>query len=225
MRPPVSYPPSMRLAAPGGRYPVRAPLTRPSFYHQGHSGTVTHSFFIRTYPLIYPYPYVYPSYAFGYFPTDLFGDSYDGYDNGPSQQYLGPEAPQDYSAYPQQVQPDYPQQAPPPEYGYSYPQAQPVPDGAYAYPVVPPGYEAYAQPAPVTPQMQYVPGSATTIILIYRDGRPPEEIQNYLATRSTLTILDGGRRREVPLSDLDIPATMSANRQTGVDFQLPTGAR
>jgi len=70
--------------------------------------------------------------------------------------------------------------------------------------------------------MQYAPGSASTVILIYKDGRPPEEIQNYLATRSTLTVLDGGRRREIPISDLNIPATVSANRQTGVDFQLPT---
>ena len=116
-----------------------------------------------------------------------------------------------------------------PQPQYAYPEPMPAPEGAY--PAVPPGYqpppgyEPYVpQPAPAAPQMQYVPGSASTVILIYKDGRPPEQIQNYLATRSTLTILDGGRRREVPISDLNIPATVTANHQTGVDFQLPTTA-
>ena len=118
-----------------------------------------------------------------------------------------------------------------PQPQYAYPEPMHAPEGAYAYPAVPPGYqpppgyEPYVpQPAPAAPRMQYVPGSASTVILIYKDGRPPEQIQNYLATRSTLTILDGGRRREVPISDLNIPATVSANHQTGVDFQLPTTA-
>lgn len=226
-RPPAQYPSSIRLT-PGVRYPARAPIIRPGFYHPGHPVNINHNhFFVRSYPSIYPYAY--PSYVYGYLPTDLFDDDYD------SSQQLGPEAQPDYgSGYQQQApQPDYgyPQQAPQPDSGYAYPQpmpaypgypqAQPAPEGAYAYPV-PPGYEPWApQPAPVTPQMQYVPGSATTVILIYKDGRPPEQIQNYLATRSTLTVFDGGRRREIPISELNMPATISANRQTGVDFQLP----
>lgn len=242
-RPPVSYPSSMRLA-PGVRYSGRGPIGRPNFYHPGgpyHPGHRGHDFFIRSYPSIFPYAY--PSYGYGngYLSTDIFDDSYDNYDS--SQQQLGPEVQPDYgSAYPQPMpDPDYgyPQQAPQPDYGYPYPQpmpadpgypqpqpGQPGPEGAYAYPVVPPGYEAFTpEPAPAAPQMQYVPGSATTVILIYRDGRPPEQIQNYLATRSTLTVLDGGRRRDIPLSALNIPATISANRQTGVDFQLPFATR
>jgi hypothetical protein len=239
VRPPVPYPSSVRLT-PGVRYPGTVPLNRPNFYHPGHPGTITHNhFFVRTYPG-YPYnPYAYPSYVYGYLPNDIFDDDYGDYDSS----QLQPEAQPDYgSAYPQQ-QPDsgYPQPDgsyayPQPDGSYAYPQPapaypgypqpQPAPDGAYAYPVVPPGYQPYApQPMPVQPQMQYVPGSATTVILIYKDGRPPEQIQNYLATRSTLTILDGGRRREVPLAELNIPATISANRQTGVDFQLPSATR
>jgi hypothetical protein len=73
--------------------------------------------------------------------------------------------------------------------------------------------------------MQYVPGSSDTVTLIFKDGRPNEQIQNYLATRSTLTILDNGRRREIAISELNIPATIKANHETGVDFQLPTDAR
>ena len=234
---PVSYPSSMRLIAPGVRYPTTAPIIRPTFYHPPHGITINHAFVIRTYP-VYPYaygafPYAYPSYVYGYLPPDLVDNSYDNFDN------TQPAQPQpDYSnGYPQpQPEDGYPQPVPQP--GYGYPQPMPQPEGyaspqpmpaypqpqpeAYSYPSAPSGYPVYAQPAPASPQMQYVPGSASTVILIYRDGRPPEQIQNYLATRSTLTVLDGGRRREIPLSDLNLPATMSANRQTGVDFQLPT---
>ena len=231
--PPVSYPSSTRLIAPGVSYPARAPVIRPTFYHPPHGVTVTRNFYIHTYPVYpYSYPYAYPTYVYGYLPADLLDDSFKNYD---SSQQPQPQ-PDNVSAYPQPMpQPEYgyPQPVPQPEYGYpqpmpqgaySYPQPQPAPEGAYA---VPPGYEAYVpqpQPQPAAPQMQYAPGSATTVILIYKDGRPPEEIQNYLATRSTLTVLDGGRRREIPIDDLNIPATVSANRQTGVDFQLPTAS-
>jgi hypothetical protein len=230
---PLAYPSSMRMLTPGVRYPVTAPNIRPGFYHPPHGPTTTHGFHVHTYPI---YPYAYPSYVVGYVPPDLLGGPYDLDDNSQQTQ---PEPQPDYaSAYPQQApQPDYeyPQPAPQPAYGYAYPQPapaypgypQPQPAPETAYPGgVPPGYEAYVpqppQPPPAAPQMQYVPGSASTVILIYKDGRPPEQIQNYLATRTTLTVLDGNRRREIPLSDLNIPATVSANHQTGVDFQLPT---
>jgi hypothetical protein len=213
-RAPVSYPSSIFLMSPGVRYPGTPPINRPNFYHPGH-GTNTHGFIIRSYP-IYPNAYAYPAYGYGYLPSDLGDDSDGNYD---LSQQPSPDQQPDYG---------YPQPMPQPDYGYPQPMPvnpgypPPVPDGAYAYPAPPPGYEVYPQPAPAEPLMQYVPSSATTVILIYKDGRPPEQIQNYLATRSTLTILDGGRRREVPLTDLNIPATISANRQTGVDFELPT---
>jgi hypothetical protein len=232
-RGPASYPSSMRLLSPGVRYPATAPTNRPGFYHPGR-GTTTHNFYIHTYPV---YPYAYPSYVYGYLPADLLDDSFN---NNEASQQPQPEPQPDYNDQQPMPQPDgsyaqpmpqpeaYQQSGPQPQYGYAYPQPpypgypqpQPAPESAYVYPGVPPGYAP--QPAPAAPQMQYVPGSAATVILIYKDGRPPEQIQNYLATRSTLTVLDGGRRREIPLSDLNIPATVSANRQTGVDFQLPT---
>jgi hypothetical protein len=242
---PTAYPSSIRLG-PGVRYPNTAPNNRPNFYHPGHGAR--HDFAIRPYSA---FPYAYPpSYVYGYLPSDLLDDSYDNNydtsqqpapDNGSNYAQPQPDsqAQPDYGYAQPAPQPDsgYPQPGPQPESGYAYPQPmpaypaypepqpgpQPAPETAYAYPGVPPGYAP--QPAPAAPQMQYVPGSATTVILIYKDGRPPEQIQNYLATRSTLTVLDGGRRRDIPLSDLNIPATISANHQTGVDFQLPTTAR
>src|SRR5581483_5530169 len=186
-RAPVAYPSGMRILPPPVHYPVTAPVHRPVVYQPNHGGAVntTRGPFHRGYPYS----------NFGFYPTaiylpygGLFDDSYEDYDT------LQQPAPQpDYSNnYPPDSSYPYPQPAPPPEYSYAYP--QPTPE--------------YAQPTPAAPQMQYVPGSSETVTLIYKDGRAPAQIQNYLATRTTLTILDNGRRREVPLTDLDIPATI-----------------
>ena len=211
-RPPIAYPSRMRIVPSPVHYPVAPPVRRPIFYQPNHGGiNTTHRFIIRSYPYL-NFGY-YPGAI--YFPYDsFFDDSYDNYDMT-QQPAPAPDSSYNY--------PDnnfaYAQPAPEPDSSYAYPQPGPV--SPYIYPA--PGYSPYAsQPAPTEPQMQYVPGSEDTVTLIYKDGRPPEQIQNYLATRTTLTILDNGRRREVPLADLDIPATMSANRQTGVDFELPT---
>jgi hypothetical protein len=58
--------------------------------------------------------------------------------------------------------------------------------------------------------------------LIFKDGRPPVEIHNYALTATTLYALDGDSRKEIPLSLLNVPATVEANRAAGVDFALPT---
>jgi hypothetical protein len=63
------------------------------------------------------------------------------------------------------------------------------------------------------------PQPATT--LIFKDGRPPLEVHNYALTDRTLYALDGDSRREIPLSLVDVPATVEANRKAGIDFALP----
>jgi hypothetical protein len=60
-----------------------------------------------------------------------------------------------------------------------------------------------------------------TTTLIFRDGRTPVQVHNYALTANTLYALDGDTRQEIPLSLLDVPATMEANRKAGVDFALP----
>ena len=77
-----------------------------------------------------------------------------------------------------------------------------------------PPYQGEAVNAPVNPQ------PATT--LIFKDGRPPVEIHNYALTANTLYALDGDSRQEIPLSLLNVEATVEANRAAGVDFALPT---
>lgn len=207
-----------RVATPGVRYPVAAPAVRPTFYHHGNL-TAGRNFTFRGYPHPY-YGALYPGVIYLSY-GGLYDDWDDSYFNNP--QPLEPDYSYAYSQpdYSYQAQPDYtyPQPAPEPDSSYAYPQPGPV--SPYIYPYAP-GYAP--QPAPA-PQMQYVPGSSDTVTLVFKDGRPPEQIQNYLATRSTLTILDNNRRREVALSDLDIPATIKANRETGVDFELPAAVR
>jgi hypothetical protein len=76
-----------------------------------------------------------------------------------------------------------------------------------------PAYEVPAEPPPVHAQ------PATT--LIFKDGRPSTQVHNYALTGSTLYALDGESRQEIPLSEINIPATVEANRKAGVDFALP----
>jgi len=62
---------------------------------------------------------------------------------------------------------------------------------------------------------------AATTTLIFKDGRTPETIRDYIATRSTVTVIDGPRHHDIPVADLDLPATTKANRDSGSGFQLP----
>lgn len=76
-----------------------------------------------------------------------------------------------------------------------------------------PAYQGQVEGPPVHPQ------PATT--LIFKDGRPPAQVHNYALTASTLYALDGESRQEIPLSLLNVPATVEVNRTAGVDFALP----
>jgi hypothetical protein len=107
-------------------------------------------------------------------------------------------------------QPDYGDNTPPPPSPY--------------YPDYGAEYAQYPQPGEAPPAAQ-VPSStanAETVTLIFNNGQPPQQIQNYLATRTTVTVIDGARRREIPVAELDVPATIKANRAAGIDFSLPT---
>jgi hypothetical protein len=195
-----------RFAPPASRYgTIAPPLRRPAFYQnqKNHTYYNDHRPRIRTYPVS----------VVGFLPPDLLDESFYNdqplYDDSGYAQPLAPQpdyaangypepAPQDYQPYPQ-PQPQYPQPQ------YPQPQSQPEQE----------------QAVPVAPQMQYVPGSADTVTLIFKDGRPPEQIHNYLATNKTLTVIDGNRHREIPITDINVSATINANRETGVGFQLP----
>jgi hypothetical protein len=67
--------------------------------------------------------------------------------------------------------------------------------------------------------------NSDAVTLIYKDGRPAEQIHNYLLSRTTLSVWDRDRDRRyrnIPVEQLDLEATQKANREFGVDFALPT---
>jgi len=92
--------------------------------------------------------------------------------------------------------------------------AQPPPE-QYQPPALPPW-----QPDSVIPHPPSNPGTQEAVTLIFKDGRPPQQIHNYLLTRSALYVTEPDRRI-IPTSQLDLVATVKVNRDAGVDFRLP----
>ena len=135
-------------------------------------------------------------YGVGWIGPNGFGYADPGFYDGPG--YDDPGAPATPANYPAQ--------------GYDGPPfpEQPAPD-AYR-----PPYGA-AAPAPG-------PENVDAVTLVFKDGRPSEEIHNYLLTRTTLYVRDQ-RRREIPVDEIDLAATQRVNRAAGVEFQLPGGAK
>jgi hypothetical protein len=72
-------------------------------------------------------------------------------------------------------------------------------------------------PAPTRAQERPTP----TTILVFRDGRR-REVQNYAIVGDTLFDLESNRTQKILLSELDIPASIRANDERGVEFSLPS---
>lgn len=115
--------------------------------------------------------------------------------------------------------------APYPQYGQPEPGPQGYGYDAQPYPSAEQGYEA--PPASVQPRMArqpYTGASAATpqeaVTLIFKDGRAPETIHNFMLTADSLTVLDGAYQR-IPLDQIDVAATQSANRAAGISFEVP----
>ena len=71
-----------------------------------------------------------------------------------------------------------------------------------------------AQPSPVQESVE-------AVTLVFKDGRPTEQIHNYVLTRTTLYVRDQ-HLRIIPTDQLDLAATAKVNQAEGVDFQLPS---
>lgn len=230
-----------------GTYSVPAPvrLARPSFYTH-RPLPPTHP--IRPYPphrpgypgyggvFLYGYPGWFGPGSFGYLGLDGWGYGGLGFgglgfdssycdpalDNCDTGYYGGPGYSNDQGQgfYPDQN--DYSEAGPlPPAYGEPGPGGY-VQQPDYATPEPYPSY-SYQQPAAAA-QPQSSPesyGDHDTITLIFKDGRPPEQIHNYALTPTTLYVLRGDRRQDIPVDQIDLAATEKANQDTGVDFQLP----
>jgi hypothetical protein len=149
---------------------------------------------------LYPYPYVIDP---GFYDWGISGDSaYDG-----------------DSAYGQGgAAPGY---APYTDYGDAYPETPQAPYYAPQPYAQSPGVSA---PAPVYPGTASLAAAEEPLTLIFKSGRAPQKMQNYIMNTKALTDLDPQHYEQIPLDQIDIAATEQANRARGVDFQVP-GAR
>lgn len=109
--------------------------------------------------------------------------------------------------------------------GYRAPSPKDYVPPAYDPPV--PMEEAEAAPSaafrPIYQRPLPEPSAEDALTLVFKDGRPPEQIHNYMLTRTTLYVQDQ-RRHQISVADIDIPATEKVNRDAGIDFQLPAGS-
>ena len=92
------------------------------------------------------------------------------------------------------------------------------PSGAGPYP--PQGTAAPYVAGDAAPQRKNELPEEEAVTLIFKDGRPPEQIRNYALTRTALYV-PGRHMREIPLEQLDLPATERVNHDAGITFQLP----
>jgi hypothetical protein len=84
----------------------------------------------------------------------------------------------------------------------------PYPNQGYAAPVAEAGAAAPA-----------VSGMPLTVI--FKNGRAPISVRNYLMTSRVLTDLDSQHYEQIPLDQIDLAATKRFNTFAGVDFQVP----
>ena len=74
------------------------------------------------------------------------------------------------------------------------------------------------EPQPRQEQRAETPAPAT--VLVFRDQHK-QEVQNYAIVGTTLWVFGTPRTQKIPLSDLDLAATLKANDDRGVDFRVP----
>lgn len=165
-------------------------------------------------------PYAYNYGAYPYYPYDidpwLFAPDWSDDSDQSAQNDYGGNVPAPY--------PDYGESAygePGPEYDQPAPQGyaqQPYPQtGSVPYP---------SQDVPgSSPRQPYTgesaaPGPQQALTLIFNNGQPPETVYNYMLTANTLTVLDA-QYQQIPVSQIDLPATVTANRAQGINFQVP----
>ena len=91
-----------------------------------------------------------------------------------------------------------------------------MPDQAYAAPMAAP-----APQPPTAPPPEVKPGEPT--VLVFRTGKR-QEVTNYAIMGDSLYVFDQGRKK-IALADLDIPATVMANDDRGLEFKIPPSAK
>ncbi len=72
---------------------------------------------------------------------------------------------------------------------------------------------------PLAKQPVEEPKPGTPTILVFRDGHQ-QEVTNYAIMGPTVYVFDN-RTKKIALADLDVPATVKANDDQGVEFEVP----
>jgi len=149
-----------------------------------------------------------------------YGDANYGSNSEPYADANGPVPP--YANYGEPT-PDYPGNSGPgyagsgyagePAYNYGNGAEHPSPQGGEAQGARLPYTGPSGASDPPSPQQ--------AVTVIFKDGRPSEQIHNYLLTASTLTVLDQ-KYREIPVDQINLGATEETNRADGIDFRVPT---
>ena len=120
----------------------------------------------------------------------------------------------DNSAYTQSdTAPYYPAQYP--DDGYSAPGETPQEDL--------PAWNPQGQRAAAAPATPSAPEQTLTVI--FKSGRDPVKMQNYMLTAEVLTDLDSRHYEQIPIDQIDIVATRWANGDAGVRFEIPGPSR
>jgi len=152
--------------------------------------------------LVGGYPF-WPGWGWGYPYLYNDWDNSDDYDAQPTSNYAT-------------AQQSYPEYAPgaydPPEPDSEQPQR---PSWPYSRPA-----PSASQPWPASVALP----TESPVTLVFKDGRPNEQIHNYLMTATTLSVLDQ-RHRDIPVDQIDLTATARLNREAGIEFAIPGGSR
>ncbi len=75
------------------------------------------------------------------------------------------------------------------------------------------------QPQRIAPPSAQETKPGVPTILVFRDGHQ-QEVTNYAIMGQTVYVFDN-RTKKIALADLDVPATVKANDDQGVEFQVP----
>ena len=73
------------------------------------------------------------------------------------------------------------------------------------------------------PTAPSAPEQALTVI--FKSGRNPVKMQNYMMTSKVLTDLDSRHYEQIPINQIDVVATQWANSAVGVRFEIPSASR
>jgi hypothetical protein len=79
---------------------------------------------------------------------------------------------------------------------------------------------ARSDPAPQQREAPRADDTTPATLLVFRDQHK-QEVKNYAIVGQTLWAFGSSRTQKIPLADLDLPATVKANDDRGVDFRVP----